>query len=87
MGLAWDNNSLMEYLNNAYNLKNLKPELVEKKEPPIITNKINKKFKLLGVSFKEIPTFETLLVIAKKIEVKLLSLLKKTKKIIIIKNK
>ena len=36
----------IEYLNNEYNLINLNPELVEKKEPPIITNikKISVKF-------------------------------------------
>ena len=57
----------------------LKPELVEKKDPPIITKikKINDKF--FGVSSKEIPKFEILLIIETSIFKKLLSKLKKTK--------
>ena len=57
----------------------LNPELVEKKDPPIITNikKINDKF--LGVSLNEIPKFDTLLIIETNIFKKLLSKLKKTK--------
>ena len=44
-----------------YNFINLNPELVEKKEPPIITN--NKKMKLIfsGILSKENPILETLL--------------------------
>ena len=35
-GLACDNNSFLAKINKEYNFPNLKPELVEKKEPPII---------------------------------------------------
>ena len=49
---------------------NLIPELVEKKDPPIITNIKKIKAKLSGVSFKEIPIFEMLLVKEKKIDEK-----------------
>jgi hypothetical protein len=57
----------------------LNPELVEKKDPPIITKikKINDKF--FGVSLNEIPKFDTLLIIEINIFKKLLSLLYKTK--------
>ena len=66
--------------------KNLIPELVEKKEPPIITKirKINDK--LLELSSSESPILETLLVRDKNTPLKLLSKLKKTKNILI-KNK
>ena len=37
-GLLKDKIWFREYLNNEYILMNLKPELVEKKDPPIITN-------------------------------------------------
>ena len=36
-GLLKDKIWFIEYLNNEYTLINLKPELVEKKDPPIIT--------------------------------------------------
>ena len=57
------------------------PELVEKKDPPIITNikKINDKFFELLSSEK--PTLETLLVRDKNSSLKLLSKFKKVKKI------
>tara|TARA_B100000767_G_C19532279_1_gene437126 strand:- start:241 stop:435 length:195 start_codon:yes stop_codon:yes gene_type:complete len=57
------------------------PELVEKKEPPIITkiNKIKERFEELLLS--ENPIFETLLVKDKNKLVKLLSKLKKIKNI------
>tara|TARA_B100000029_G_scaffold8448_1_gene8977 strand:- start:93 stop:257 length:165 start_codon:yes stop_codon:yes gene_type:complete len=42
-------------------LINLNPELVEKKDPPIITNNINTKDKFGEMLSKEIPIFETLL--------------------------
>tara|TARA_Y100000816_G_C26069446_1_gene562359 strand:- start:1260 stop:1493 length:234 start_codon:yes stop_codon:yes gene_type:complete len=69
----------MENLIKDKTLITLKPELVEKKEPPIITSikKINDKFS--GVLVKEIPKFDTLLIIETKMLKKLLSLLKKTK--------
>ena len=57
-----------EYFVNEYNFKNLKPELVEKKEPPIITNTKKIKYKLLGVSFNEIPIFDILLTNEKNID-------------------
>ena len=61
---------------------NLNPELVEKKDPPIITiiKKINDKLDV--VLFKEKPILETLLVKDRNIKLKLLSKLKKTKNII-----
>ena len=60
-------------------MKNLIPELVEKKDPPIIIKirKINDKSL---DTFKEKPIFEIELQIAKKIEEKLLSVLRKIKK-------
>ena len=60
---------------------NLKPELVEKKEPPIITKikKIKLKFDLSV--FIEKPIFEILLDIDKKLFEKSLLKLKKRKKI------
>ena len=36
---------LIEYLVKEYIFKNLKPELVEKKDPPIITSKMYTKYK------------------------------------------
>ena len=60
------------------------PELVEKKEPPKITNNKKIKVKFSGISLSEIPIFETLLEIATSIDKKLLSMLKKIKKINII---
>ena len=62
---------LMEYLVKEYIFKNLKPELVEKKEPPTITSKIYIKFKLVWSTSSEIPIFEILLTIDKKLDVKL----------------
>ena len=40
LGLLKESIWLMEYLVKEYIFKNLKPELVEKKDPPIITSKI-----------------------------------------------
>ena len=72
---------MIEYLNNEYILINLKPELVEKNEPPIIT-KINKiKLKFVLSEFKEKPIFETLVDIDKRFTEKSLLKLKKRKKI------
>ena len=56
-GLEWETNSLIENLNNKNNLKNLIPELVEKKEPPIIIKIKNIKDKSFG-TFNEKPIFE-----------------------------
>ena len=57
------------------------PELVEKKDPPIITNikKINDKF--VELLSREKPILETLLVRDKNNSLKLLSKLRNTKKI------
>ena len=67
-------------ISNAPNtFTNLKPELVEKKDPPIITNNKNIKDKFGEILLKEIPIFETLLDIETSIFKKLLSLFKKTK--------
>ena len=62
----------MENLNNKNNLKNLIPELVEKKEPPIIIKIKNINDNSLD-TFREKPMFEIELQIARKIEEKLLS--------------
>ena len=59
------------------NLKNLIPELVEKKEPPIIIKIKNINDRSLGTSI-EIPIFDIELQIAKNIVEKLLSIFKKT---------
>ena len=48
-GFEWETNSLIENLNNKNNLKNLIPELVEKKDPPIIIKIKNIKDKSLGI--------------------------------------
>ncbi len=84
-GFECDTNSLIENLNNKNNLKNLIPELVEKKDPPIIINIKNMNDKSFD-TLKEKPIFEIELQIARKIEEKLSSTLKKMKKKLI-KNK
>ena len=56
-----------------YIFKNLKPELVEKKDPPIITSKIYIKCKLVWSTSSEIPIFEILLTKDKNPYVKLVS--------------
>ena len=63
---------------------NLKPELVEKNEPPIITKikKIKTKFDCSSSSAK--PILEILLVTDNRLKEKLLLKLKKRKKIVII---
>ena len=63
----------MEYLVSEYIFKNLKPELVEKKEPPNITNNKKTKTRFLGTFSNEIPMFETLLEIETNTLKKLLS--------------
>ena len=57
------------------------PELVEKKDPPIITKIKNINDKLFELLLREIPIFETLLVNDKNNKLKLLSKLKKNKNI------
>jgi hypothetical protein len=66
-------------LNKAYSFKNLIPELVEKKEPPIITNIKNINERFCGESSREKPILEILLVKDKKITLKLYSELKNKK--------
>ena len=70
-GLLKERIWLIEYLVKEYIFKNLKPELVEKKEPPTITSKIYIMFKLVWSTSSEIPIFEILLTIDKKLDVKL----------------
>ena len=47
LGLLKERIWLIEYLNSEYIFMNLKPELVEKKDPPIITKIKNRKFKFV----------------------------------------
>ena len=78
LGLLKDKIWLIEYLNNEYIFINLRPELVEKNEPPIITKIRKIKVKLDCFKSSEKPIFDTLLVIATKIVGKLLLEFKKT---------
>ena len=80
-GLLKDKIWFNEYLNNEYILINLRPELVEKKDPPIITKIKNMKLSLFEVVFKEKPMLDILLVIEKKFTKKSFFKLKKIKKI------
>ena len=86
-GLVCDRRLFKENLIKVNTLITLIPELVEKKEPPIITKIRNKNFKLYGVSNNEIPIFDTLLEIAINIVGKLLFEFKKTKEKEVIINK
>tara|TARA_Y100001958_G_scaffold101001_1_gene70074 strand:+ start:328 stop:600 length:273 start_codon:yes stop_codon:yes gene_type:complete len=79
LGFECETSSLIENLNNKSNLKNLIPELVEKKEPPIIIKIRKIKDKSLG-TFSEKPIFEIELQIARKSDEKLSSMFKKRKK-------
>ena len=72
-GLLKERIWLIEYFVREYIFKNLKPELVEKKDPPTITSKIYIKFKLAWFISSEIPIFEILLTRDKKLDVKLVS--------------
>ena len=78
-GLECETSSLIENLNNKNNLKNLIPELVEKKEPPIIIKIKKIKDKSFG-TIKEKPILEIELQIARKIEEKLSFMFKNMKK-------
>ena len=71
----------MEYLNSEKILINRKPELVEKKDPPIITRIRNVKVKLDLLVSNEKPIFDILLDIDNKLIKKSLLKLKKRKKI------
>ena len=72
-GLLKERIWLIEYLVKEYTFKNLKPELVEKKDPPTITSKMYIKYKLAWSTSSEIPIFEILLTKDKKLNVKLVS--------------
>ena len=72
-GLLKESIWLIEYFVKEYIFKNLKPELVEKKDPPTITSKIYTKFRLVWSTSSEIPIFEILLTKDKKLIVKLVS--------------
>ena len=73
LGLLKERIWLIEYLVKEYIFKNLKPELVEKKDPPIITSKIYIKFKLAWSTSREIPILEMLLTKDNKLNMKLAS--------------
>ena len=67
LGLTCEIKFCKENLNNIYNFKNLIPELVEKKDPPIMTKIKKIKVKWLVVLFKEYPVLEILLINEKKV--------------------
>ena len=71
LGLAWESNSFNEKVINECIFMNRIPELVEKKDPPIITKIKNTNERLDGTLFLEIPTFDILLVKESNILVKL----------------
>ena len=66
LGLLKDKIWLRENLNNEYIFINLKPELVEKKDPPIITRIKYIIFKFSWPGLSEKPIFVILLIIAKR---------------------
>ena len=72
-GLLKERIWFIEYFVKEYIFKNLRPEPVEKKDPPIITSKINIKCKLVWSTLSEIPIFEILLTKDKKLIMKLVS--------------
>ena len=80
LGLLKDKIWLIEYLNNEYIFINLRPELVEKKEPPIITKIRKIKVKLDCFNSSEKPIFDILLEIANRLLENSLLKLKKRKK-------
>ena len=73
-------------MNSKKSFENLNPELVEKKDPPIIIRIIKINVRFWGAS-KENPILEIELQIDKKSEEKLLFVLKKMKNIVIKKSK
>ena len=81
MGLAWDISSFIENLNSKKSFENLKPELVEKKAPPIIIRIIKINVRFWGTS-RENPMLEMELQIDKKSKEKSLLELKKMKNIV-----
>ena len=81
MGFACDTSSLIENLKSKKSLENLRPELVEKKEPPIIIRIIKMNVRFWGTS-KENPILEIELQTDKKSKEKLFVELKKMKNIV-----
>ena len=80
LGLLNERIWFKEYLNNEYILINLKPELVEKKEPPIITKTKYIKLKSGSTNLREKPIFDMLLDNDKKLIEKLVLKPKRRKK-------
>ena len=87
LGLTWDIRLFKENLKSTYSFINLMPELVEKKDPPIITKIKKIKDKFLGLFSKEKPIFDTLLATDNKFTEKSFFRLKNKKKIETITNK
>ncbi len=85
-GFACETSSFIENLNSKKSFENLNPELVEKKEPPIIIRIIKINVRLWGES-KENPMLEIELQIDKKSKEKLLLKLKKIKNVIVKNNR
>ena len=81
LGLLNDKIWLIEYLNKEYILINLRPELVEKKEPPIITKIKKTKLMFVWSVLSEKPIFDMLLTIAKRFTENSLLKLKNKRKI------
>ena len=81
MGFACDTSSLIENLKSKKSLENLRPELVEKKEPPIIIRIIKMNVRFWGTS-KENPILEIELQTDKKSKEKSFVELKKMKNIV-----
>tara|TARA_B100001115_G_C15625851_1_gene300553 strand:+ start:184 stop:441 length:258 start_codon:yes stop_codon:yes gene_type:complete len=79
--LALEIISLMENLNKEIIFKKRKPELVEKKDPPIIIKIININESCSGVFCNDTPIFETQLTIDRKIIEKFISLSISKKKV------
>tara|TARA_Y100000813_G_scaffold62925_1_gene44337 strand:+ start:400 stop:618 length:219 start_codon:yes stop_codon:yes gene_type:complete len=71
LGFACDTSSFIENLKSKKSLENLRPELVEKKDPPIIIRIIKIKVRFSGTS-NENPIFDIELHIDKKSVEKLL---------------
>ena len=70
LGLLKESIWLRENMIREYIFINLNPELVEKKEPPIITNIKNIKWRFVNSLFKEIPILDILLKIENTIFIK-----------------
>ena len=81
MGFACDTSSLIENLKSKKSLENLRPELVEKKEPPIIIKIIKMNVRFWGTS-KENPILEIELQTDNKSKEKSFVELKKIKNIV-----